>query len=553
MLDDWQYASGDNFPDIIIDTNGTRVYNTPKNDHRTRFIVTPCDASGVTNTTGLWSFDAINAVNGKRDKQHINIQGPREIDCTWKSDGYKIPKFIISTNGGITHFKVSQMRLTRILERGFPFSDDTWDWYGDYTLGNTAINQISAGLSIRRNLPDMTVLSFLSTLFKMFNLTAYFDNGIIQVKTFDEYYEDGRYFDISKFVDYDSIQVSKTLLYNKIDLEFEGQDTFALKQANNITGDEFGNERVDHNSEEIGSILAFDGNKSYKVKLPLEKMMYERMTNQANDSELTDIQHGWMVNEDSSAIKGKPMFMYCNKIENATEHRFSYIDGGTSVLKTRYIMPSNVRNSDDNDSQTINFGSEFSEFSGETANTSLFDSYYKEYIKAIYNEQSRLFTFDCYLPVNILLRIKPNDKLVINNKRYRINKFETNLTNGKTKLELINELGDGVVIETETDDTTDTGNGGDNGGDNGGTDPITYYPFWSTNPAMSTEENACSASIESQLYLTVNATAPSMGDTVYTNTSGTTAGAGWYKNDNGDLYKLDSNGLMIEYSFCQGD
>lgn len=554
MLDDWQYASGDTFPDIIIDQNGTRLFNSPRQDHRTRFVVTPCDALGVTNTTGLWSFDAINAHNGQRDKQHINIQGAREIDCTWKSDGIKIPKFIISTKGGITHFKVSQLRITKILERGFPLSDQTWDWYGDYTLGNTTINQISSGLSIRRNLPDMSVMQFLSTLFKMFNLTAYYDNGIIQVKTFDEYYDDGRYFDISKFVDYDSIQVSKTLLYNKIDLVFDGNDTFALKQANNITGDEFGNERVDHNSEEIGSTLAFDGNKTYSVKLPLEKLMHERMTNQANETELTSIQWGWMADEDSSEIKGKPMFMYCNKVTSATQHRFSYVDGGTSVLKTQYIAPSNVRNMSDNDSQTVNFGSEFNEYTGQTANTSLFDTYYKEYIKAIYDEQSRLFDFDCYLPVNILLRIKPNDKLVINNKRYRINKFETNLTNGKTKLEVINELGDGLVIATEEDETVDTGGGdtGDTGGGDtgGGTDPVTYYPFWSTSPAMSTEENACSASIEGQLYLDVNATAPSIGDTVYTDTSGTTSGAGWYKNDNGDLYKLDSSGVMIEYSFC---
>ena len=242
----------------------------------------------------------------------------------------------------------------------------------------------------------MSVLNFLSTLFKMFNLTAYYDDGVIQVRTLDEYYDDGRYFDISKYVNYDSIQVSKTLLYNKIDLLFEGNDTFALSQANNITGDEFGNERVDHNSEEIGSILAFDGNKTYSVKLPLEKLMHERMTNQANDTELTSIQWGWMADKDSSAIKGKPMFMYCNKVTSATQHRFSYVDGGTSVLKTQYIAPSNVRNMSDNDTQTINFGSEFNEFTGQTANTSLFDSYYKEYIKSIYNNNQD------YLNLNVI-------------------------------------------------------------------------------------------------------------------------------------------------------
>jgi hypothetical protein len=268
-----------------------------------------------------------------------------------------------------------------------------------------------------------------------------------------------------------------------------------------------------------------------------------------------------MAGEDSSSIKGKPVFMYCNKVVGATQHRFSYIDGGTSVMKTQYIAPSNVRDMSDNDTETTNFGSEFNEFTGETVNNSLFELYYKEYIKSIYDEQSRLFEFECYLPVNILLRVKPNDKFVINNKRYRINKFETNLTNGKTKLELINEITEGVVIESEVDDTIDTGNGdngnGDNGGgdngngnNDGGSDPITLYAFWSTT-TMVTESNACSSDISTQLYVDRDTTQPTIGDTVYTDDTGaTTASAGWYKHDGGDLYKLDSDGVVIEYSFC---
>ena len=549
-LDDWTFSSGDTSVGEAIAASAM-LHNSPRQDHRTRFTVTPCDATGTTNNTGLWSFDAINAHNGKRDKQHINIQGPREIDCTWKSDGTKIPKFIISTTGGITHVKISQLRVTRILERSFPLSDVKDDSYWTYSGGSTTPQVISAGLNIARNLPDMGIMKFLSTLFKMFNLTAYFEDGIIRVRTLDEFYDDGKYFDISKYVDYEKINVSKTLLYNKIDLIYEGQDTFALNQANAITGDQFGNERVDHNSEEIGSQLAFDGNSKYEVKLPLEKMMFERMTNQANDSEVTDIQWGWMVNKDSSAIKGKPLFFYANKVTGAEQHKFSYIDGGTSVTKTQLIVPSSQIDINDDDSQTNNWGSEYNEYSGQTVNNSLFETYYKNYISDIYDEQSRLFDFNAILPVNILLRIKPNDKFVINNKRYRINKFETNLTDGKTKLQLINEIGDGVVVETETDDTTDTGSGDTGSGDTGGgTSNPTVYSFWTTG-VHADSSNACSTNVDRQLYKDSNSSTPQMGDTVYTDaTSFITSAAGWYKHDGGDLYKLDSSGVMIDYDFC---
>jgi len=68
---------------------------------------------------------------------------------------------------------------------------------------------------------------------------------------------------------------------------------------------------------------------------------------------------------------------------------------------------------------------------------------------------------------------------------------------------------------------------------------------------MSTEANACSSSIEGQLYKDSDSATPQMGDTVYTDeTSFITAGAGWYKHGSDDLYKLDANGVMIDYSFC---
>jgi len=146
--------------------------------------------------------------------------------------------------------------------------------------------------------------------------------------------------------------------------------------------------------------------------------------------------------------------------------------------------------------------------------------------------------------------MKPNDKLIINNKRYRINQFETNLTNGKTKLELINEIADGIVIEPEVDETID-----DTPTDDGTTDdPVTIVSISSTTAAMSTESNACSSSIGSGDVLYTDSTYfyPIVGDYVYTDAAGTTpAAAGWYKHQYQDLYKLNSSGLVIQNAFCQ--
>ena len=49
---------------------------------------------------------------------------------------------------------------------------------------------------------------------------------------------------------------------------------------------------------------------------------------------------------------------------------------------------------------------------------------------------------DAIIPNFILANINLNDRLIIQNKRYIINSINSNLTTGKTKLELINDIYD---------------------------------------------------------------------------------------------------------------
>ena len=222
-----------------------------------------------------------------------------------------------------------------------------------YTPTSAAQNIASLVVLILVETAKMKITTFLNTLFKMFNLTAFFEplTDEIVVDTMDDFYAAGSSFDLSKYIDFSKQETQKALLYNKIDFTYKGNKTFAVVNSNSITNDEFGNERVDHKSSAVDSPLAFDGNKDYKVELPLEKMMYERMTDQDDETVLTDVQWGWMSNDNGQSMKGKPVFMYPNKVFNATEIKFSLVDGGSSVNKTQYILPSNTVEIDDETTQ----------------------------------------------------------------------------------------------------------------------------------------------------------------------------------------------------------
>jgi hypothetical protein len=85
---------------------------------------------------------------------------------------------------------------------------------------------------INTNMPKMKVIDFLTALFKMFNLTAYYNGTQIVVKPLDVFYAGGTPVDITKYVDVSSSTVLPSTLYNQI--TFKYADTKALFANNHL-------------------------------------------------------------------------------------------------------------------------------------------------------------------------------------------------------------------------------------------------------------------------------------------------------------------------------
>ncbi len=303
--------------------------------------------------------------------------------------------------------------------------------------------------NITGNMPDIKVIDFLTGLFKTFNLVAYYDNDKINVKTLVDYYDNGQSIDLTDYVDNNVANLNRTNLYSTINFEFEKPSTFAVLNSNEITSDEFGNERMNNLSQnpEIFSTLAFDGG-TYNVKNKFEKIMYERMTNQTGGAN-TNVGWGWLVNKDQESVLTKPILFYGIKQQLSSAPSgntppvlisFDNLDGTYTSL-TRYIRASNTRSYYSGlsfvEAQSINFGSEFDEFHQVENTTSLFKTYYEEYVEDIYNRRSRILKVKAFLPVSVVLRMTLDDEVTIGNRLYGINKMKLNLNTGKADLELM--------------------------------------------------------------------------------------------------------------------
>ncbi len=521
-----------------------QAYNITNSFFKISFTVTP--SAGATGNYNLSVQDVFNPQENTNgwiyqnfelatlfEEQNIDGSQATNFEFEVKSDPdtftYNIVKIIepeitISTLAGIASFTVTNIVFEyRVIDGG-----DNLISSSNYTYESGSPVTLGGGVVLKSQMPKIKTMDFLSSLFKTFNLTAYFvpDNaqdefsGQIRVRTVDSFFQNGNEIDITPYVDTEKLQVDRNNLFSEINFEFEKASTFSIINANQLSNDEFGNEVFNSTGD---SLLAFDGGK-YDIKPKFEKVMYERMSDQADELFATDAQWGWLVNESQNPVLTKPLLFY------PIRENISFTDGSgnstTSFLFdsstydengdieqsgnysaiNNYIRPSN---SLINKGQSINFGSENDEwyvFEGDGMNNkSLYSTFYSKYISSIYDVQGRTLKMKANLPVSVVLKIEPNDTLVINNRKFKINKIKLNVNTGSADLELINDTvysaasPEAPVIQSLL---------------------VTSTGFW----ILISDENAGNQSISYQIYLdnslysTVNNNAPVVSGLISGNT-----------------------------------
>ena len=303
------------------------------------------------------------------------------------------------------------------------------------TFTGTATVGSETELYAADHMPDMTIIDFLTGLFKMFNLTAYQnEEGKIVIQTLDQFYSGSdNIYDITSYIDKDTITVDSIVPYRQVNFSYEGRDTFLAATYEDLNKKDWGGLHYKENDNNIGT--------EYKIVAPFEHMLFEKLTD-ANDDTDTGIQIGWSADKKQEPTVGKPLLFYAVSKEIDKTLKLIDFDSSTNVLSigTKVYMPSNSLELGDDltDSVNINFATEVNEYAQIPFKNTLFNQYYKNYIQDIFDKQRRITNTSAYLPQRILSNLKLNDKVLITDRLYKINKLTTDFQKLRTKLELIN-------------------------------------------------------------------------------------------------------------------
>ena len=470
----WGYSSGDLGFNISGDT-----WTVSTSGHTRRY-----DAQLTITTTGAdqskpYSVKAIDYVTGNTLGQlALGAAASRDFTVqlisTFELVNYQI-KWIVESNETLSFtptLNMTEYILNPITQT--PTGTNT----AVFNIGGTGASiSTTSEIIITDNVPKIKTIDFLTGLFKMFNLTAYYiddvadtDFGKIYVDTLDNFYLDatnnpseGSY-DITKHIDTKQLTIDRAFEYNQINFEYEEPSTLLSINHQEQFNEIFGNEEVRPTFVDRGT--------KYEVKVPFEHMKFERIidTNQTGTSPysaitspspyITDILCGYSADGDFesktdvtpntgnySPVLTKPLIFYAIQESGLSSGTgIKWISDGTPIEITQYYRPSNT-NEDGTTSTaaafTINFDDEIDEWNltnYDGGTNSLFKKFYANYINGIFEEKKRIYKLKGYLPTDILVNYRLNDELVIQDRTFTINSISTNFKTEVSQLELLNKL-----------------------------------------------------------------------------------------------------------------
>jgi len=335
-----------------------------------------------------------------------------------------------------------------ITEEDFEFDAET-DIIKQLPTGSTSTNppwpitytnqSIDLNTIIRNDIKDLKTYDFLKGLFKTFNLIVVADGDDILVEDLPTWYASGDILDVTPFIDTKTKQVDKGVIFKNMNFKF--------KESKQIIADEFrqSNDRIYGNEEltlytDSTQTTELDGD-TLDIESIFENPIHERLFNQL-DNVQTTIQYCPYFNREIKSISenifmfyGLPVSVSANPIGfNGASNSYEQINGNV-------IMPSHARVMDEN-SFNLNFAAEFNEYTGGVFQDTIYNKFYSDYVSDVFSNKRRNYKYKAIFPLSILNGLKLNDRLVIGNTRYIINKITSNLVKREDSLELINDIYD---------------------------------------------------------------------------------------------------------------
>jgi hypothetical protein len=278
--------------------------------------------------------------------------------------------------------------------------------------------------------PDMKIVDFFSGVLKQFNMIVENIGEVdYRIEPLLEWYTQGTIYDITRYTQMDSIEISRVPLYRQIAFKYQKSEGVLNKYYLQASQKEYGNTEYQY---------PYDGG-DYTIEVPFENMMFNQYDHSGSPSGL---QVGFSLNSALAPYIPKPAILYKYGTVTGLPHFVHYKDGlGNTANSKQYVMfGQDFTNSTSTIQYSLNFGPETSTYHRYAIQQGIFATYYFQYLSNLYSLKNRITTVNTILPVSLLTGLKMNDRVIIRDKRYIINDINSNLTTGEVTMKLLNDF-----------------------------------------------------------------------------------------------------------------
>lgn len=302
-----------------------------------------------------------------------------------------------------------------------------------WTASTSTSQSFTTNVEMSDQMPEMKVYDFLSGLVKMFNLVIEpTSRTAFNIEPLDDWYSSGSTYEITEYVDTTSQKINKPELYKRISFKYQEADSYPMRAYRETNG---GRGYGDLNAD-----FTFDGGELI-TESTFEIMKYQKLDDPSNG--VTNFLVGKSIDKEGKPYIGSPVIFYSSGTLDITSYPIGFVDETerTTTATNQVYLCANVNNTTAEDvTQMLTFGQEVDPLHEQSYTQTLYNQYWEDYVTDLYSISRRLYSMKAVLPYSITSRLKMNDKLDINGKRYIINQMKINLRTEEADIELLNDI-----------------------------------------------------------------------------------------------------------------
>lgn len=366
------------------------------------------------------------------------------------NDGDFLYTFEIETSGSGT------VQVQYYIRHFYFTGSPAFSFVSDESIQDTISVSVTSGggsvYSINSNLPKMKVKDFLTTLFKQFNIVTIVDGLEVQTYHYDYFMSIGDTLDITKYVDSSSATISPPNYYSGISFKNEDPITFQEEAYLAINQASYGSLEYilkEDDSKVVGSM--------YEIKTPTQRIPTERLQDldTSDDAKAMTLQ---LTDANGDYVQTKPVFIYVTtNYTNYSTQFLSLNDGSGSVRDlSRHSIATNLyykyQNLGSYGALCGNFwGHEIDEYHKDDrfGGLGLFNCFWFNYVSQAFDTTTRSIELKASLPMQTILSMQMNTKLVIGTQTHLIESMNTNFSTGITSFKL-SSISSALLENTES-------------------------------------------------------------------------------------------------------